>query len=375
MTGRYVHNHGVKHFVPYELDQETTIQHYLSDSGYRTAFFGKYLNKWRVEDDPPHFDAWATFPQSSIKTYSGGRWNVNGEVQNINVYSTQFLLRQAMRFLDRSDASNDSLPWLMFVSVPAAHEPFVVEDRYRGTPVGTWDGNPAVFDNLDDKPAYLSARESRACDLECGRSIRAGQYRTLYSVDDLIPKIFDHLDGLKENENTLAFFISDNGSNWGEYGLSGKRYPYTPSVKVPMLMRWPLVLDAGVDARLVANIDVAPTILDAADLTGQIATPMDGRSLLQEFNRSRLLLEHWGTREVPSWASIRTADFQYIEYYKDQQHSHRFENEYYDLRVDRWQRNNLLAGNDPRSGPSEERLKQLQRILAGALKCAGSACP
>jgi arylsulfatase A-like enzyme len=72
MTGQYVHNHGVRHFDPYKLNQQTTIQSYLSSSGCRTAFFGKYLNAWQLEDNPPHFDEWATFPQSTRETYSGG---------------------------------------------------------------------------------------------------------------------------------------------------------------------------------------------------------------------------------------------------------------------------------------------------------------
>jgi membrane-anchored protein YejM (alkaline phosphatase superfamily) len=261
----------------------------------------------------------------------------------------------ARDFVHRSnDPATDALPWLMFISVPAPHNQFQVESSYQGASVGQWEGNPALFDDLSDKPDYVRARASKACDLACGKGIRAGQYRTLYSVDDLVASLFDLLDKKQASDNTLAFFVSDNGLNWGEYGLSGKRYPYTSSVKIPLLMRWPQELAPRADHRLVANIDIVPTILDAADIDPPAEVQLDGLSLLNdEWNRRRLLLEHSGVDEVPTWASIRTKRIQYIEYYEDWHDQTPFEREYYDLRVDKWQLNNLLADRNKRQRPAK----------------------
>ncbi|MCA1706295.1 MAG: sulfatase-like hydrolase/transferase, partial [Actinobacteria bacterium] len=46
MTGRYAHNHGVRHnHQSHTLDQSATVQHHLRKEGYSTAIAGKYLNQ------------------------------------------------------------------------------------------------------------------------------------------------------------------------------------------------------------------------------------------------------------------------------------------------------------------------------------------
>jgi arylsulfatase A-like enzyme len=85
----------------------------------------------------------------------------------------------------------------------------------------------------------------------------------------------------RQLSNTLVFFLSDNGYLWSEHGLGGKRHPYLQSIEIPMFARWTGHIAAGaVDPRLVANIDVAPTVLDAVGLTP--TTRMDGHSLLSD---------------------------------------------------------------------------------------------
>jgi arylsulfatase A-like enzyme len=69
---------------------------------------------------------------------------------------------------------------------------------------------------------------------------------------------------LDESDSTLAFFVSDNGILWGEFGLTGKRLPYRSAVEIPLLMRGPDRLDPSGDERVVSNVDIAPTILARA---------------------------------------------------------------------------------------------------------------
>ena len=369
MTGRYAHNHGVKYFQPYKLDQRSTLQRHLAEAGYETGFFGKYLNGWSLPDDPPYFDQWAVFPQSSPLIYSGGRWNVDGVVRRILSYSTHYLGRRIESFLGSQERDEDASPWLLYVSVPAPHLPFVGEPNRKDARVPAWKPSPALFDDISDKPRYVARRKARRCDLKCGRRTRRAQYRALRPVDDLITRVFDELKSLGESTNTLAFFTSDNGAHWGEFGLSGKRYPYRYSVRVPLLMRWPQRLQPRVDRRLVANLDIGPTVLDA---TGIEAADMDGRSLLERWNRPRLLLEHWGIPQVPQWASLVSKRFQYIEYYRGPRTSKPFAREYYDLRGDKWQLHNLLA--DP-SSLGRHKLRTLHRRLKHDRRCSGSSCP
>ena len=67
--------------------------------------------------------------------------------------------------------------------------------------------------------------------------------------------------------NTLVVYVSDNGYLWGEHNLEGKDEPYVQSTKVPLMMRWPNHTQPGVgDERFALNIDIAPTILEAAGI-------------------------------------------------------------------------------------------------------------
>ena len=115
-------------------------------------------------------------------------------------------------------------------------------------------------------------------------------------------------EGSGESEDTLAVFISDNGLQWGEHALFGKSTPYLPSVRVPLHLRWPGHVAPGAeDNRLVAGIDLAPTLLSAVGLAPG-ATP-DGLDLLDpEANRPHLLLEFRGfpAYPVPTWSALIT---------------------------------------------------------------------
>jgi arylsulfatase A-like enzyme len=367
-TGRYAHNHGVKrNGESAALDDATTLQAYLQAAGYRTAFFGKYLTGSPVDRDPPHFDEWAIFPKSRA-SYLGGDWNVNGEVKTINRYGTQYISDQAVRFLKASE-SVDAQPWLMFVETGAPHTPHTAETRYADAPVAQLPSNPAIRESdRRDKPPFVRRRRA---DPDLMRKVHRQQLRTLRSVDDLVGRMFGLMTGLREERNTLAFFVSDNGYLLGEHGLYRKRYPYTRSVSIPFFARWPGHFGEAVrDRRLVANIDIAPTVLQAAGVTPPVDPPMDGRSLLEQDERGRMLIEFWNERGVPAWASLRKSTYQYIEYYGDA--GTIFFREYYDLRSDPWQLTNLFRDGDRTNDPSR---RQLHLRLERDRSCIGSACP
>jgi arylsulfatase A-like enzyme len=204
------------------------------------------------------------------------------------------------------------------------------------------------------------------------------QLRTLMSVDDLVDDTMRALDRFDEGRDTLAFFISDNGFLLGEHGLGGKRYPYDPSVEVPMFMRWPArVAEDAVDDRIVANIDIAPTVFEAAGIEPDHI--VDGRSLFDTTTRDRILIEHWRrhARTTPDWAGLRTSSYLYAEYFDSNSERliSQYE-EYYDAVADPYQLENLLGdaneNNDPDTLP-------LSIQLIRDFRCLGTtgprACP
>jgi arylsulfatase A-like enzyme len=375
-TGRYAHNHMVKtNADARELDPKSALAFYLKQEGYQTAIVGKYLNSW--EGQPSQFEQWHTFENRSA--YKNAPFNSNGVVHKVKRYSTDYIGGRARALVNAFEAQ-DAKPWFLVVGTWAPHTPANAEKRFRRSKVGQWDGNPAVFEaDRTDKPAFVQIKEAG---FEGGRKLRTRQLRTLKSVDELVDELFGTMTAAGETAETLAFFISDNGIAWAEHGMKTKATPYVPAVKVPFLARWPGHLPAGVqEGGLVANIDVAPTVLDAAGITPDPAFPLDGRSLLSPFQRDRLLLEFQGGNNqpgVPTWAATWTSEYQYVEYYDDATGGVSFR-EYYDLVNDPFQLTNLLGDADPVNDPPLDEQSKLSLRLSRDRVCAGTegpaACP
>ncbi|MDQ4144861.1 MAG: sulfatase [Actinomycetota bacterium] len=372
-TGRYVHNHGVTNNTSGQnLDPRSMLQYYLQRHGYRTGIFGKFLNGWGKSTSPPYFNKWVTFTKSPW--YGDPVLNVNGDLKSVPGYSTTILGREARKFLRRSDRNSDRKPWMMVYSPAAPHSPATPAEKYEQADVSEWFGNPGLFEDetpegRSDKPPYV-----QAASFGPKANFREKQLRTLLSVDDAVDEMYRTIDELDE-ENTIAFFISDNGLLWGEHKLYGKSVPYTEAVRVPFYARWPGYIDGrSIDERLVANVDITPTILEAARISSE-GSLLDGRSLLDPtWERDRMLLEFFGPEQtftVPPWASLRDHDYQYIEYY-DEEGEVTFK-EYYDLEQDPWQLNNLLGDDDPSNDPLNAPL--LHDQLSSDRSCADETCP
>jgi arylsulfatase A-like enzyme len=371
MTGRYAHNHGVRSNEEGQvdnLDHKTTLQYLLGGAGYRTGIFGKFLNGWNYSLVPPYFD---DFALSWSYRYYGAPWNINGTQRVVRTYATDFLSARVAHFL-RDTEANDSRPWFAYVATRAPHSPSTPEQGYRFAPVRPWSGNPAVFEqDRTDKPPHVQAEHAGF--LRAAR-VRKRQLRSLMSVDDLVGRVFRTLKRMEERRSTLAVFVSDNGVQWAEHGIGGKGSAYTGSIKIPMYARWPgHLVSRARDGRITTQVDIAPTILDAAGVSPRHV--LDGRSLLDSsWDRDLLFNEYWyqprrSTR--PSWASVRSGSRQYIEYYDPGATTLEFR-EYYDLRADPWQLLNLFGDDDPRNDPGVARLAAL---LDRFRSCAGSSCP
>jgi arylsulfatase A-like enzyme len=373
-TGKYVHNHHVYfRWTRAEAPElaDSSVERYLDESGYKTAIFGKYLVGWPIKKDPPHFDEWSIIRVPHGVSYNGGVVNENGDVKERDEYHTDYVRERALSFLD--DTADDSEPWFMYLTFKAPHAPYTPAPKYRFRQFPPPKLDPAMKErDLSDKPPFVRLKAIRpySARIEKAETVRVEQLRTLLSVDDAMGDIFRELVRLGEDKNTLIIFLSDNGYTWGEHGLAGtKLVPYLPSVAVPLMVSWPGHMPAGtIDRRMAANVDIAPTVLEAAGLRPD--SPLDGRPLDKPAERNRLLLEFWRSGWVPTWASTLTAKYQYIQYYDSG--GSVFSREYYDLRSDPAELRNLLADKTTADDPN---VAKLSRTLAADRNCVGSACP
>ena len=374
MSGRYPHNHKARINSLIELlDHDSVLPHYLQQDGYQTAIAGKYFNGWNVKEDvPPKFDRWAIIDDSVYeRVYKNFVANVDGTVVRPAGYSTSFISKKTQGFL-RAFETNDDQPWFLYVAPFSAHLPFTPEKKYAHAPTARWAGNPALFEaDRSDKPPWIAYKTP---DLVTARAVAAQQRRTLMSADDLVRDVVEVMTELDEGRDTLAIFISDNGILWGEHGWLTKRVPYSASVEIPLMVRWPGRFPEGIRAkRLVMNIDVAPTVLEAAGIAPDAEFPVDGIPLFGAKPRREMLIEYYGRLSfagVPMWASLRSKAFQYIEYYSPDNEDVIFR-EYYDLIDDPFQLVNLL-GDGARS--NDPPVRALSRELAAARRCSGPNC-
>jgi N-acetylglucosamine-6-sulfatase len=169
-------------------------------------------------------------------------------------------------------------------------------------------------------------------------------------------------------DNTLIVFTSDEGYFYGEHGLSvERRLAYEESARIPLLMRWPRLIEAGsaID-ELVLSIDLAPTLLQ---IGGAPAAPgMHGRSLVPWLRgeeprwRDSILIEHFSDGVFPrmskmGYQCVRTKQWKYIHYVDLEGMD-----ELYDLRADPFEMENLVGQVDAR--PVLDEMKaELSRLL------------
>jgi N-acetylglucosamine-6-sulfatase len=394
LTGQYAHNHGVIHnagpFGGFRVfDHPNALPVWLRDSGYRTMHVGRYLNGYgETSGIPPGWDDWHAAIDPSTFNYASWRMNDDGRISAYPLpgrppYQTDEYAQRAVELID--GAAPEARPFFLEVWFAAPHSgrPRDPDDptgiptpspapRHRDAFAGAALERPPSFDeaNVRDKPQIVADRTRLTQEQIAGiDENRRQELESLMAVDDAVASIVGALERLGELQNTLVVFVSDNGYMHGEHRWpTEKVLPYEPSSRVPLVLRGPGVPAGRVDRRLVANLDVPATILDATGVTsGRV---QDGQSLLdmladpsREWGRDILLENGQGANGVPAYRALRTPDMLYVE------HLTTGERELYDMARDPFQ----LTSRD-----SSDRYAAARRDLARRLRllarCRGAGC-
>lgn len=370
MSGQYVHNNQQFGQQNQGVNLDLTLQRYLKDAGYFTGHSGKFIHWLPLSQVAPYWDRWTYF--------KGGYENVWMRMDNQTVqsqgYSTTITFDKALNYLDDFESRNDDTPFYMSLAPIAPHSPSIPEPQYANAAVPTLAQTPAHTEtDKSDKPSFVRNMNTTYTD---GDSNKTAMTRTLYSVDDQVDRLMNRLQELGELDNTLIIYTSDNGYLWGEHGLRSKFLPYTESIKVPFLMRWPNHIGAGItDDRWVTHADIAPTVLSAAGVT-QNLVQFDGRDILSGHERSQALTEYYydtaNGNSIPTWAAIQNDSYLYVEYYaKDNNRVTPSYREYYDMVNDPYQLQNLLGDTSTANDPN---VTALTAQLAALKDCSGASC-
>jgi arylsulfatase A-like enzyme len=314
LTGRYQQRFGHEFNIegnwwrPHEVEQhglpldQVTLADMLKSAGYATGLVGKWHLGWDPEYHPlkrgfdeffgcmswgyifnPPGKPWSPPPRDL--TEAEGRQHFQEvlgpiyrgtEPVEVDEYFTDALTREAVDFIE----SHRHEPFFLYLSYTAVHVPLEATQEYLDR-----------FPGMEPESRRIYAAMTSA-------------------LDDGVGAVLAKLRDTGLEQDTLLFFISDNGAlislSEGESFArndplkGGKVTLYEGGVRIPYLVQWPGHIPAGqVYRQPVVSFDAAPTIMAAIGEAPPSDRPLDGVDLVPHLSGGAPGAPH----EVVCWRS------------------------------------------------------------------------
>ncbi|WP_291945174.1 sulfatase [Chitinophaga sp.] len=394
LTGKYSHKNGFKDNDHSRFDgsQNSFIKE-LTKSGYQTAWIGK----WHLETKPEGFSFWEILPGQG-QYYNPDFIQMDSSKTRIQGYATNIIEDLSENWLDHRDTTK---PFCLVIGHKATHREWLPDtvdlgrydhikfplpsnfyDDYNTRKAAavqdmtiaktmTMKSDLKMFDSEEEankdgnvnrmNPAqrarfdayYKVIHKDLLAKNLSGNALTEWKYQrymhdylsTAAALDRNINRTLDYLDKHQLTDNTIVIYLSDQGFYLGEHGWFDKRWMYEESFRTPMLMRYPGVLKPGVISKdFVMNLDIAPTVLDAAGV--KIPADMQGESMLpllkhtKQKGRDAMYYHYYENtvHHVSPQFGIKTQRYKLIRFYE------RVEGwELFDLEKDKSEMNNVYG--------------------------------
>jgi arylsulfatase A-like enzyme len=392
LTGQYSHKNGVPVFNRFDGSRDHVAKR-LQAAGYHTGMVGK----WHLGSDPTGFDRWIVLPGQGA--YRNPTFLVPGGSLSIEGHCTQVTTDLGLEFLRTRPADQ---PFFLMLHQKAPHrewtpddtnrakfadavipEPSTLFDDYATRPAALPENEQTVARDLTrrdlklEPPAGLAAKDrqrwlgEKPMTLEIDGKVLTGKdlvrwkyqrfmqdyLACVQGVDDGIGQILDHLEAQGIADDTIVIYTTDNGWYLGDLGLYDKRFMYEPGLRVPLMARGPGITPGIALDQFVANIDLAPTILDLAGVS--IPQSMQGMSIVPLLRgeppadwRTSVYYRYYhdpGHHNTRAHYGVRTATHKLIHYWKKDVW------ELYDLVKDPTEQRNLLFDPGEAASPEVEK--------------------
>jgi N-acetylglucosamine-6-sulfatase len=386
LSGLYAHGHKVlDNFTEYPAALPS-FPAQLQKAGYETV----YLGKWHMGEDNdgkrPGFDYFVTHKGQG--KYFDTEFNFDGTDRRVvKGYYTQVVTDLALDWLKKPRAK----PFLLMLGHKAPHSFYVPEPKYAHAFDHVKVEYPKTAFTLEDKPAWFKTRletwhgiygplfdfrkqfpDSRPEAVKDFEAMTRAYWATILSVDDSVGRLYDHLRKAGQLDKTVFVFAGDNGLLNGEHGMVDKRTMHEPSIRVPLIVRYPGLVPAirpTVVEKMVLHTDIAPSLLE---LCGAPPLPIiHGKSWVNLARgdaagwRAAWYYEYNYEKQfpyTPNVRGVRTDEWKYIRYPHGDGGPDRHKAELYQIAADPDETRNLV--DDPKHADTVKRLQvELVRLM------------
>ena len=317
LTGKHSHLNRFRRNGDRFDGSQQTFPKLLQQAGYQTAMIGK----WHLGSDPTGFDYWTVLIGQG--PYYNPPMIENGHRVQHEGYTTSIITDLTLNWLQQG--RDESKPFMLMYQHKAPHrewapgpgylhkyddveipEPTTLFDDYSGRGSAAKQQTMTIARHLNERDlkltpprnltpeqlkvwneAYEPKNEAfRAANLTGDDLVRwkyqryiKDYLRCVAAVDDNLGRVLDYLDESGLSDDTIVIYSSDQGWYLGDHGWYDKRWMYEESLRMPLIVRWPGVVEAGtVNNQMVSNLDFAETFLDLADV--DVPADMQGRSIV-----------------------------------------------------------------------------------------------
>ena len=355
------------------FDDTVTLAEHFRNHGYRTVSGGKVYpakrhKSWRTRSWDKRQMAFRRPyekrhgpPMNGLALSDGDQFDWGAAAYPAEKVGDARLAAWAVEHLRTLDTEQ---PFFLGVGFQFPHLPWYLPPRWlEATPLESVALPAVAGDDMQDLPP--PARDiilDRRHPPDHQKVVGAGAWRQAIRhyvaanrfVDEMLGRVLDGLRESRHYRNTIVAVFSDNGFHLGEKQAWRKDTPWEESTRVPLVIRFPPQMPAGVVVRAPASlVDVYPTLVDLAGLPPP-PHELDGISLAS----LAAGVERIGvvTAIRTGHLALRTEHWRYIRYAAE--HAA----ELYDHRQDPMERANLLAEPDGWTR-HEDRLRRYNAFL------------
>lgn len=346
LTGKYSHATGVMDNKARTIKPDQVLfTQLLQKAGYEVAFCGKSHVTGSLRDYK--WDYYFGYKDQGKYINPRIAEGTDGKDEVRQGYMDDIVTGKAADWLTSRKSDK---PFCLLLWFKASHRSWNRAPRHADLFKDTAIPKPATFDaDFKGKPkAFIEAdnRIGKFKDVLTLDSFLKDYYSTLTAMDENVGRVLEVLTKKGQLDETFIMHTSDNGFFAGEWQMFDKRFMHEPSIRVPMLVRYPKLIKAGsLNDKMVLNIDIAPTVLDLAGV--KVPTDLHGRSMVALLKnqpapwRKDWLYEYFefpGAHSVRKNRGVRTERYKYIHYFEAPE-----EFELYDLQKDPDERDNLYG--------------------------------